>query len=60
VLRTDATSKISFTAVTNGRSDMDHYFEQFSEEGGKQVLPWKALPRRYDDQSVITFYSNQY
>jgi len=57
VLITSKDSQTSITAVTNGRSQEGHYFKVFSVEHDEPVLRWEHVPRRYENQSVITFYS---
>jgi hypothetical protein len=52
-------SSVSFTAVTNGRSDEGHYFKVIARErrGDEvRILGWADVPRRYEKQSLIPLY----
>ncbi len=52
-------SAVSFTAATNGRSEIGHFWRTIVREtqnGVTKTLDWQALPRRYENQSVIPLY----
>ena len=52
-------SAVSFTAATNGRSETGHFWRTIVREtqnGVTKTLDWQAVPRRYENQSVIPLY----
>lgn len=59
IIQIDNTSKVSFTGVTNGRSDDGHYFKVITQREGKPEVTWDQILRRYENQSVIPLYSTE-
>lgn len=52
-------SSVSLITTTNGRSDNGHYYRLMVREkqnGITRELGWSAVPRRYENQSVIPLY----